>query len=81
MKSSNQKTLNSQITLSGVGLHNGINADLIIKPAEENTGINFCRTDLNKDNIILANYKNVIEPILCTKIKNDNKKKDRQIFL
>ena len=72
MKSSNQKTLNSQITLSGVGLHNGINADLIIKPAEENTGINFCRTDLNKDNIILANYKNVIEPILCTKIKNDN---------
>ena len=41
MLSYNQKTINKPIKLSGVGLHNGINADLLIKPAEENFGIKF----------------------------------------
>ena len=68
MLSINQKTINKPIRLSGVGLHNGVNADLIIKPADENFGINFCRVDVNKDDLIAANFKNVIEPILCTKI-------------
>tara|TARA_Y200000002_G_scaffold383043_1_gene402770 strand:+ start:898 stop:1824 length:927 start_codon:yes stop_codon:yes gene_type:complete len=72
MLSINQKTINKPIRLSGVGLHNGVNADLIIKPADENFGINFCRVDVNKDDLIAANFKNVIEPILCTKIANKN---------
>ena len=67
----NQKTLNGEIKLSGVGLHNGKEANLIIKPAKENFGIQFCRVDLDKENLIQANFKNVVEPILCTKIKND----------
>ena len=54
-----------------VGLHNGKEANLIIKPAKENFGIQFCRVDLDKENLIQANFKNVVEPILCTKIKND----------
>ena len=70
MLSSNQKTINQPIKLKGIGLHNGINADLIINPAEENFGIKFCRVDVNKNNLINANFKNVIEPILCTKISN-----------
>tara|TARA_B100001057_G_scaffold308889_1_gene308977 strand:- start:187 stop:1113 length:927 start_codon:yes stop_codon:yes gene_type:complete len=72
MLSTNQKTINKPIRLSGVGLHNGVNADLIIKPAAENFGINFCRVDIDKDDLILANFKNVIEPVLCTKIANKN---------
>ena len=72
MLSYNQKTINKPIKLSGVGLHNGINADLLIKPAEENFGIKFCRVDIDKEDFISANYQNVIEPILCTKISNKN---------
>ncbi len=72
MLSSNQKTINKEFTLKGVGLHNGINAELTVKPAKENSGIKFCRIDLDKNDLISASYKNVVEPILCTKIKNDN---------
>jgi len=66
-----QKTIKDLIELEGVGLHNGIKAKLCIKPSEVNTGIKFVRTDINTDeNIIEANYINVISPILCTKIQN-----------
>ena len=34
----NQKTINKNIHLSGVGLHNGLEVNLILKPAEPNTG-------------------------------------------
>ena len=72
MISKNQKTINNLIKLSGIGLHNGKDVEITIKPAEENSGINFNRVDLNHSEIISANYKNVVEPILCTKIKNKN---------
>ena len=72
MSTTNQKTINNTIKLYGVGLHNGLNANLIVKPASENFGIKFCRTDISKDNLIEANYQNVVEPILCTKIQNKN---------
>ena len=66
-----QKTIKESIELEGVGLHNGINANLCLKPAEINSGIKFKRTDVDTDkNIIEANFKNVSSPILCTKIKN-----------
>ena len=68
----NQRTINEEIKLSGVGLHNGLNANLIVKPASENFGIKFCRIDIDKNNLIDANYQNVIEPVLCTKIRNNN---------
>jgi len=72
MISLNQKTINKPIKLKGVGLHNGIIADLVIKPADENFGIKFCRVDIDKNDLISADFKNVIEPILCTKISNKN---------
>tara|TARA_X000001036_G_scaffold9452_1_gene8416 strand:- start:4632 stop:5558 length:927 start_codon:yes stop_codon:yes gene_type:complete len=65
-----QKTINDTIKLHGIGLHNGTNVNLTIKPANENFGIKFCRTDVDKENLIEAHYQNVVEPILCTKIKN-----------
>jgi UDP-3-O-[3-hydroxymyristoyl] N-acetylglucosamine deacetylase len=66
-----QKTIKDPVQLEGVGLHNGIKVNLHLKPAEANSGIVFKRTDVDSSkNIIEANYKNVNEPVLCTKIKN-----------
>ena len=66
-----QKTIKEPIQLEGVGLHNGINVNLCLKPAEANSGIQFKRTDVDETkNIIKASYKNVSSPVLCTKIKN-----------
>ncbi len=72
MLSQNQKTLNKVVRLKGIGLHNGINANLTIKPAEANSGINFCRVDIDSTKTIKASYQNVVEPILCTKIQNSS---------
>ena len=66
-----QKTIKDPIQLEGVGLHNGIRANLCLKPAAVNSGIKFKRTDVdNTKNIIEASYKNVNSSMLCTKIKN-----------
>ena len=68
-----QKTISEPVELEGVGLHNGINVNICLKPADVNKGIVFKRTDIDsKKNIIEANYKNVITPILCTKIQNSH---------
>ena len=72
MFSINQKTIIKPIKLTGVGLHNGKASDLVVKPGKENSGINFCRVDIEKNNFITANFKNVVEPILCTKISNNH---------
>jgi UDP-3-O-[3-hydroxymyristoyl] N-acetylglucosamine deacetylase len=68
----NQKTIKKNISISGVGLHSGLRANLTIKPAEPNTGIIFKRTDLNKDNIVIPNLFNVSNAAFCTTISNDN---------
>ena len=52
MNKLNQKTLKEPIELKGVGLHNGVMANLYIKPAEPNFGIKFKRTDLQENNLI-----------------------------
>jgi UDP-3-O-[3-hydroxymyristoyl] N-acetylglucosamine deacetylase len=72
MLQSNQKTIKEKIDLKGVGLHNGVEVNLTVKPSKPNTGIIFKRVDINSNNIIHANFKNVVEPILCTKIRNEN---------
>ncbi len=41
-----QKTLKSEVSLSGIGLHTGNEVKLTLKPAKENTGFVFVRTDL-----------------------------------
>ena len=66
-----QKTIKESIELKGVGLHNGLEVNVLIKPADANSGIKFIRTDIDSDkNIIEAKFENVSSPILCTKIKN-----------
>jgi len=72
MSANLQKTIKEPIEFVGVGLHNGIKANLCLKPAEPNSGIKFKRVDLvdNTKNIIEANYNNVNSAVLCTMIKN-----------
>tara|TARA_X000001036_G_scaffold392430_1_gene391285 strand:+ start:8498 stop:9418 length:921 start_codon:yes stop_codon:yes gene_type:complete len=72
MNKKNQKTLKSNIEIDGIGLHNGVKVNLSIKPAKPNSGIIFKRVDIENNNIIHANFKNVVEPILCTKLKNES---------
>ena len=44
--SDKQKTLKEEVSLCGIGLHTGREVTLTIKPAKENTGFVFVRTDL-----------------------------------
>ncbi|PPR47243.1 MAG: UDP-3-O-acyl-N-acetylglucosamine deacetylase [Alphaproteobacteria bacterium MarineAlpha5_Bin9] len=66
----NQKTIGQTIKFSGIGLHSGKNSDVIISPNLENKGIVFIRNDIDKDNIIKANWKNVTATKLSTTITN-----------
>jgi UDP-3-O-[3-hydroxymyristoyl] N-acetylglucosamine deacetylase len=65
-----QKTIIEPIMFKGIGLHNGLRSEIKILPALENHGIIFKRIDLNSNNLIKANYKNVSSAVLCTTLKN-----------
>ena len=68
----NQKTIADHIAFKGVGLHTGLEANLVIKPAEPNTGIIFKRTDLKEDSVIIPNIFNVSSALFCTTISNNS---------
>ena len=72
MSALNQKTIKQSISLNGVGLHTGEEANLVINPAEPNTGIVFKRTDLKENNVIIPNVFNVSSAAFCTTISNQN---------
>ena len=65
-----QHTLSKPIFLKGQGLHTGRSCAIKILPAEADQGIIFKRTDLDKNNLIKANYKNVSSAKLCTTLEN-----------
>ena len=71
MKSAFQTTLKKPIKFSGIGLHSGSEARIKILPADSDKGIIFKRTDLNKNNIVQANYKKVTSAKLCTTLENN----------
>lgn len=49
-----QKTINKEVSLTGVGLHTGKNVTLTFKPASDNFGIAFKRVDLEGSPVIEA---------------------------
>ena len=67
----NQYTINKEISFTGIGLHSGENIDVTLIPANSNSGIVFIRSDLQENNEIPANFKNVTSAKLCTKIANN----------
>lgn len=58
IKNTPQTTLANEINLNGIGLHSGKKINVILKPAEEDRGFLFIRTDLNPPVEIpaLSNY-------------------------
>ncbi|HAK00213.1 MAG TPA: UDP-3-O-[3-hydroxymyristoyl] N-acetylglucosamine deacetylase [Bacteroidales bacterium] len=56
-----QHTIKDPVTVSGVSLHTGKLVTLTFKPAPENTGINFIRTDIGPDAIVPADANLVVD--------------------
>ncbi len=56
-----QRTILKEVSLSGIGLHTGTSCTMTFKPAPENYGIRFVRTDLGGNPEIPANADNVID--------------------
>ncbi len=67
-----QKTLKKTATFSGVGLHNGKLAKVLVKPSEPNTGIVFKRVDLKSKNYVYPSFTNVTNTLLNTTISNEH---------
>ncbi len=66
-----QQTIKKEITLSGVGLHTGNKSNMTFKPAPENYGIKFKRTDLPDSPEIPADIDHVIDISRGTTIAKD----------
>ena len=67
----NQKTIKNNVSFSGITLHSGLNVNVIIKPAEPDTGIIFKRVDLKTNNLVYPNFMNVSNTSLNTTIENE----------
>jgi len=58
--SDKQRTLKEEVKFQGVGLHTGEIVNMTIKPAKENHGYKFKRTDLENQPVIKADPDNVV---------------------
>jgi UDP-3-O-[3-hydroxymyristoyl] N-acetylglucosamine deacetylase / 3-hydroxyacyl-[acyl-carrier-protein] dehydratase len=67
-----QRTLAKEISLSGKGLHTGINVKITLKPAPVNHGYKFCRVDLPGKPIIDALAEHVRETSRGTTLVHNN---------
>jgi UDP-3-O-[3-hydroxymyristoyl] N-acetylglucosamine deacetylase/3-hydroxyacyl-[acyl-carrier-protein] dehydratase len=56
-----QRTLAKDITISGKGLHTGLQVTMVLKPAQANHGIRFMRIDLEENPIVHAIVDNVVD--------------------
>lgn len=61
METSKQKTLKSSFSLSGKGLHTGLDLTVTFNPAPENTGYRIQRVDLEEQPIITAVAEKVVD--------------------
>lgn len=66
-----QRTLKQSIKVTGVGLHSGNKVTLNLRPAAINTGVVYCRTDLNPPVYFPADAEAVRDTMLCTALVND----------
>ncbi|AZS50970.1 UDP-3-O-acyl-N-acetylglucosamine deacetylase [Entomomonas moraniae] len=71
-----QRTLKNTIRATGIGLHSGKKVYLTLKPAPVDTGIVFCRTDLDPVIEIPARAENVGETTLSTTLMKNNERVD-----
>ena len=65
-----QNTINSAIYFNGVGIHSGKAVNMTLFPADDDFGIVFKRTDLDKNNYIKVTSENIDFSKYCSKLKN-----------
>jgi UDP-3-O-[3-hydroxymyristoyl] N-acetylglucosamine deacetylase/3-hydroxyacyl-[acyl-carrier-protein] dehydratase len=70
--SEKQRTLAKEISLTGKGLHTGINVTITFKPAPANHGYKFCRTDLPGKPVIDAIAEHVTDTSRGTTLVQNN---------
>lgn len=70
--SEKQRTLARDVSLSGKGLHTGINVEITFKPAPANHGYKFCRVDLPGKPVIDALAENVTDTSRGTTLVQNN---------
>ena len=66
-----QRTIRNKVTASGVGLHSGKKVNLVLHPADPDTGVVFRRTDGDKVVEIPALLNFVGNTTLSTTLEND----------
>ena len=66
-----QHTVANEVAISGVGIHTGQTVQMILKPAEANTGIIFKRVDLPGSPTVKADVDNVVETTRSTTIESN----------
>lgn len=64
-----QQTIAGEVSISGVGIHSGQTVEMLLKPAEPNTGIVFRRVDLPNAPSVKADVDNVVETTRSTTIE------------
>ena len=67
-----QHTLDRSISCTGIGLHSGKKVNMVLRPAEPDTGIIFKRTDLPGSPMIPGDVYNVVDTRFCTTLAQDN---------
>ena len=67
-----QKTISSEVSFSGIGLHTGEISNLTLKPLKENSGIIFKRIDFDEPIYIEAILENVVSTNRGTVIGKNN---------
>jgi len=72
LMSEKQRTLAKEISLTGKGLHTGINVTITFKPAPANHGYKFCRTDLPGKPVIDALAEHVTDTSRGTTLVQNN---------
>ena len=69
-----QKTIKKPVTLSGKGLHTGLQVDVTFIPAPDNHGYIFKRTDLENHPVVHAHCENVTDTSRGTTIEENGAK-------
>ncbi|MFI3268302.1 MAG: bifunctional UDP-3-O-[3-hydroxymyristoyl] N-acetylglucosamine deacetylase/3-hydroxyacyl-ACP dehydratase [Rikenellaceae bacterium] len=72
--SDKQRTIASDLSFCGKGLHSGLNVNIVIKPAESNFGIKFQRVDIEDKPVIAALAENVVDTSRGTTIAKKDAK-------
>lgn len=69
-----QRTLKQTVSTVGIGLHSGKKVSLVLRPAPSNTGIVFCRVDMQPPMLVELHPERVAETMLCTALVQDDAK-------